>query len=154
MIDAARIEALAQELTVQDLREIARKKDAFFTINALKGRFVEGQRPITVPADGHPLLTSAQIVADKRGHTRTSTRWWEVHNIALRLLREASVAGQAHAYRVILERIAGMIEPGAHETPYGRGQLDLAETIQNFIDNDLPNIEPYDEYPPEPDDGE
>lgn len=140
----AEIDRLAAELSDDDIRALTRTRGwRTFAVHTKQAP----TRMIEVDATGHPLRIAAEVIADKRGHQRLSDRWWEVYDIALRLLREAEIMGQRHAYNDVLERMAGWIEPDATESDRGRGKLELAETMQTYIDKRRPNLEALDREP-------
>ena len=143
---SARVDQLTKELTDEDIRALAKARgwrvvEAFGTYNMDKTRRI----PDTT---GKPLSQAAILIAEKRGLVQHSAKWWEVHDFAFRWLKCAHAGGQRHAYAQVLDAIGGMIEPDAHETDRGSGKLELAETIQNYIDSQIPVIEGRDSMPP------
>ncbi len=139
------IDILIQTLNDDDIKALARSRgwrvfEAFGNHRLQKTRRVPDAR-------GKPLSVSAMVIAETRGFMQHSVRWWEVFDRAYKKLLEAHADGQRFAYSQVLTAIAGMIEPGAHETDRGKAQLELAETVQNFIDKKRSTVEGIDADP-------
>jgi hypothetical protein len=141
----SRVEQLAAELTGNDIKALARSR-GWRVFEAFGRHRVQKTRRIP-DTDGKPLRQAAMLIADTRRLMQHSVRWWEVYDAALKHLTAAHAGGQRYAYSQVLASIAGMIEPGAHETERGRAQLELAETIQNFIDRRRSTVEGTDAEP-------